>query len=254
MALDTPTLVLTCVCGPMVTLARGSCLPRRCMLPDSSSSSSAGSCSSGGPSIRSSLSGSSSGSAERMEGRSRFGEPGSLAPYGMIPCSSRTPWPEGADGQGGPASAASPPSRQPTDQQQPGSTGTWAAAAARSPESVYAGTPQHGVAPIAPGQQHASGQSLLRMEPPVAEGRLPATTLVRLGPQLHRPPLRSTWEGLSERHGCGSEAPSGSLPNVTFHVSAEALPEGGTAVDFVAGELLLRMLRSPCFKQCIARW
>ena len=75
------------------------------------------------------------------------------------------------------------------------------------------------------------------MEPPLAEGRLPATTLVRLGPQLHRPPLRSTWEGLLERHGCGSEGPSGSLPPVTFHASAEALPEGGTAIDFVAGEL-----------------
>lgn len=217
---------------PMVTLARGSCLPRRCMLSDSSSSSS-----SDGTSICSSLSGSGSGSAERMEGARQYSRRVGPAAYGMIPCSTELPWDGEAGGQDDLASAVPPsPCSDASFGQRPGGARAGSTAAVHSPGGTAAGAVQS--------QQHS--QNLLRMEPPVAQGGLPATTLVRLGPQLHRPPLQSTWEGLMEQHGCGSCGSEGPGCGVTFHASAEALPEGGAAIEFVAGGplCLLRLLWS----------
>lgn len=203
-----------------MTLARGSCLPRRCLLSDSSSSSS------DGTSICSSLSGSGSGSGERVEGARQYSRHVGPAAYGMIPCSTKLPWDGESGGQDDLASAVLPsPCSDASGGQQPGGARAGSAAAVHSPGGTAAGAVQ--------GQQHS--QCLLRMEPPVAEGGLPATTLVQLGPQLHRPPLWSTWEGLMERHGCGSCGSEGRTCAVTFHASAEALPVGGAAIEFVAG-------------------
>ena len=87
-----------------------------------------------------------------------------------------------------------------------------------------------------------------------APGGLPATTLIRLGPQLQRPPPLSTLEGVAERHCAaagsarGSDSGSPSSPQqgeqqerqrgplqAAFHASAEALPEWGPEMTFVAG-------------------
>lgn len=79
--------------------------------------------------------------------------------------------------------------------------------------------------------------SVARMQPSMVEGRLPATTLIRLGPQQEQQPGASTLEGIAERHcggALGAEAVR-QLPQLSFHSSAEALLEGGEELRFTAG-------------------
>jgi hypothetical protein len=96
--------------------------------------------------------------------------------------------------------------------------------------------------------------SVMRMRQSLqAPGGLPATTLIHLGPPLQRPPPGSTLEGVAEWHcassgGGGGNSSSPALPQqgeqqqrqqgplqAAFYASAEALPEGGPEMTFVAG-------------------
>ncbi|PSC71414.1 hypothetical protein C2E20_5305 [Micractinium conductrix] len=84
-------------------------------------------------------------------------------------------------------------------------------------------------------QPAACGVDKTEQRPSLAEGsRLPATTLVQLGPRLRRPPPhRATLQGCAEMHSSGAIA---DLPPLSFHASAVALPEEGGELEFVAGD------------------
>lgn len=66
------------------------------------------------------------------------------------------------------------------------------------------------------------------------QGSLPASTLIRLGPQLSHPPSGSTYEEMAARHG-GTSFTAEQRRGVTFHDSATALLPGGKDLLFVAG-------------------
>lgn len=191
---------------PYITVARGSALPRRHLAAASPSSSD-------GTSIRSSP------SSGRGRAMSVADSPAECVADSPADGCSR--WSEGGGAlqlEGASARAAGTP------------------VAEAAGEGASGGVqPTHG--PVPPQWQT---ESVVRMRA-LADGGLPATTLVRLGALLQRPPARSTLQGLQERHGGGEEGGELEPPHASFYASATALPEGGAELRFEAGERLLCM-------------
>lgn len=199
---------------PCITVARGSALPRRHLAASPSPSPSPSPSSNAGTSIRSSMSsgGSSSGGGALSAAHSP------AAAVADSPADDGSRW-----GQGGG-----------TPQPDGATERAAGAAATRAGEAQGQGI-AGGLAPTpAPIPAHWLSDSVARMPRGLAEGGLPATTLVRMGPRLQRAPGRSTLQGLAERHG-GGEGGS-DPPAASFYASATALPEGGAELQFVAGE------------------
>ena len=205
-----------------ITLMRGTCHGRT--PPDSSCS---GGSASDGTSIHSSLSG--SGFARQPDhpwsAAARAPATGSPAVWPMHLPDAEEEQEQAASAV--PASPASCGSRS-SGQQAQGGLPNPAAGLQPTPSSALQPTPSTAL-------QQCDAQSGARLR--LSEGRLPATTLVRLGPQQLRPASRATLDGIAEQHG--TEA-GGGPPAVTFHTSVTALPAGGAELAFVAGRCCAR--------------
>jgi hypothetical protein len=84
------------------------------------------------------------------------------------------------------------------------------------------------------------------------QGSLPASTLIRLGPQLPRPPSGSIFEEMAARHG-GTSFTAEQRRGVTFHDSATALLLGGKELMFVAGVWVCSAAPLLCMLVCQLR-
>lgn len=217
--------------APCITLLRGTRL--RVPPPPSSGSGSAGT------SIRSSLSGGGpAGAAGGSPGCFSIGDTGLPAQQLQLESQSDAEAEEGAE---------EPCAEQPRWPAVPASPATQLSAAAEHAlqlPSARAQAPAVGAEPqLAPPAlpRRWRSQSVMRARPAAAHSRLPATTLIRLGPRLQRRLPRSTLEGVAERHGAvaagGGESASQRAAPVPFFESAEARLADGTELRFVAGKL-----------------